>query len=332
MGPTKYCGVVTQSIKDPKVADRGKGEFICVICGSRFTRVSGVNYHFISCVEKFGNPRGNRWWDDPSCEPFFSPDEWSAKPNGSDEMAHTSPMSRALPEPRATRSKRAETTSEIQRVSQPTLRKKPRAPRSKPVQTTSEPQTAFQPALPTGPRATRSRTTQTASETQVVSQPALPTAQRATGPRPTQKTSETQPDSGRGSTKTSSTSTQTASNSTARSKPPKTGRGRDQRTANANGSQPQIKKTPVTGEQTKARKAQVDQSLPPLSDLDDIFGDIVENAMDKTRVKEAMENCIGKQLRVATMCSGTESPLLAMGRIQNREPLSTYFLMWRFTT
>lgn len=328
MGPTKYCGVVTPRIKDPESAVRGQGEFICVICGSRFTRVSGVNFHFISCVEKFGNPRGNRWWDHPSCAPYLVSLLSSANPNDSGDTARTQPVSHALPaKPPATRSKRAKTTSETQRVSQPTQPNGPRATRSKPVQTTSETQPGFRSALPTGPRETRSRTTQTRSETQAVSQPAQPTEPRATRPKPGRTTSETQPGSGTGSTKTSSTSKQTASNtSTARPKPTKPAHGGDQRTSNPTDKQkrePQTKKATVTGEQTKARKAQVDESLPPLSGLDDIFDDIVVNAMEKTPLTEAMENCIGKTILVATMCSGTESPLLAMGRMQNREHLST---------
>ena len=121
---------------------------------------------------------------------------------------------------------------------------------------------------------------------------------------------ETQPDSGIDSTKASSKSKQKATNTS---------------TATAKGlRQPQKKQATATGEQPKARKAhQVDESLPPLSSLDDIFDDIVGNAMEVSPVMEAMESFIGKSIRVATMCSGTESPLLAMAKMQKREHLCT---------
>ncbi|PWN45231.1 hypothetical protein IE81DRAFT_344924 [Ceraceosorus guamensis] len=51
--------------------------------------------------------------------------------------------------------------------------------------------------------------------------------------------------------------------------------------------------------------------LPPMHDLDDIFADIVKRC-DTTAIVELAKTLQGRPLRVATMCSGTESPLLAL--------------------
>lgn len=67
VGKTRYCGLVSERIKTPKTATRSKGDYLCIICGSRFTRAESVNYHFPACVEKYGNPQGNHWNDHPSC-------------------------------------------------------------------------------------------------------------------------------------------------------------------------------------------------------------------------------------------------------------------------
>jgi hypothetical protein len=55
-----------------------------------------------------------------------------------------------------------------------------------------------------------------------------------------------------------------------------------------------------------------DSSLPPISRLPDIFHDIVSRLSE---VKTLAEHIKGRTLRVATMCSGTESPLLALNLI-----------------
>jgi hypothetical protein len=55
-----------------------------------------------------------------------------------------------------------------------------------------------------------------------------------------------------------------------------------------------------------------DSSLPPISRLPDIFLDIVSRLPE---VKTLAEHIKGRTLRVATMCSGTESPLLALNLI-----------------
>lgn len=50
-------------------------------------------------------------------------------------------------------------------------------------------------------------------------------------------------------------------------------------------------------------------SLPPMHKLEDIFSHIVERNAKK--LSKVMSN-LGRPLRVATMCSGTESPILAL--------------------
>ncbi|KAJ3042658.1 hypothetical protein HDV00_006937 [Rhizophlyctis rosea] len=52
--------------------------------------------------------------------------------------------------------------------------------------------------------------------------------------------------------------------------------------------------------------------LPPINDIDAIFTDMVKRTPKLTEVAERLQ---GRKLRVATMCSGTESPLLALDLI-----------------
>ncbi|KAF5387319.1 hypothetical protein D9757_005715 [Collybiopsis confluens] len=53
--------------------------------------------------------------------------------------------------------------------------------------------------------------------------------------------------------------------------------------------------------------------LPPLNDLSDIFRDLLRRT---PQIKDVALRLSGRKLRVATMCSGTESPLLALEFIQ----------------
>ena len=53
-------------------------------------------------------------------------------------------------------------------------------------------------------------------------------------------------------------------------------------------------------------------SLPPISSVSEMFEDIVRRTPDLVQVASHLN---GRPLRVATMCSGTESPLLALGMI-----------------
>lgn len=55
-----------------------------------------------------------------------------------------------------------------------------------------------------------------------------------------------------------------------------------------------------------------DGDLPPISNLKDMFDDMVSRLPD---VKGLFGSGGYRKLRVATMCSGTESPLLALGMI-----------------
>ncbi|KAI0061030.1 hypothetical protein BV25DRAFT_1870977 [Artomyces pyxidatus] len=55
-----------------------------------------------------------------------------------------------------------------------------------------------------------------------------------------------------------------------------------------------------------------DSSLPPISDIAAIFQDIVSRIPE---IRDVADRIKGRKLRVATMCSGTESPLLALNLI-----------------
>lgn len=56
--------------------------------------------------------------------------------------------------------------------------------------------------------------------------------------------------------------------------------------------------------------------LPPLSNISDIFGDMTKKALG-LGFNDAVEHLGSRPLRVATMCSGTESPLLALEMIRD---------------
>jgi hypothetical protein len=53
--------------------------------------------------------------------------------------------------------------------------------------------------------------------------------------------------------------------------------------------------------------------LPPISDITAIFDDLVSRIPD---IQIVARQVLGRKLRVATMCSGTESPLLALDLIR----------------
>lgn len=53
-------------------------------------------------------------------------------------------------------------------------------------------------------------------------------------------------------------------------------------------------------------------NLPPVHDIPTMFADLVGHV---PQIKDVAEHIKGRKLRVATMCSGTESPLLALDLI-----------------
>lgn len=55
----------------------------------------------------------------------------------------------------------------------------------------------------------------------------------------------------------------------------------------------------------------LDFNLPPMHDLEEIFLDMAKNAV-KLGIETFVKHLRGRKLRVVTMCSGTESPLLAL--------------------
>lgn len=80
------------------------------------------------------------------------------------------------------------------------------------------------------------------------------------------------------------------------------------------------KRDPIpSGIQVKDANLQA-EDLPPLSDVQEIFMDIVRRV---PALKGVAEHLGDRKLRVGTMCSGTESPLLALGMI-SRSMKETY--------
>lgn len=58
----------------------------------------------------------------------------------------------------------------------------------------------------------------------------------------------------------------------------------------------------------------LDESLPPMDSLEDIFQDLVAKALS-LGFADVLRRLGDRPLRVATVCSGTESPLLALEMI-----------------
>lgn len=58
----------------------------------------------------------------------------------------------------------------------------------------------------------------------------------------------------------------------------------------------------------------LDERLPPMDSLEDIFQDLVAKALD-LGFADVLRRLGDRPLRVATVCSGTESPLLALEMI-----------------
>lgn len=63
----------------------------------------------------------------------------------------------------------------------------------------------------------------------------------------------------------------------------------------------------------------LDESLPPMECLEDIFRDIADKAMH-LGFADVLRKLGDRPLRVATVCSGTESPLLALEMIKKGMP------------
>lgn len=70
---------------------------------------------------------------------------------------------------------------------------------------------------------------------------------------------------------------------------------------------------PVSTKKATKNIAPDASDLPPIHDIPSIFSDLVSHI---PQIKEVAERVAGRKLRVATMCSGTESPLLALELIQ----------------
>ncbi|TFK64107.1 hypothetical protein BDN72DRAFT_963450 [Pluteus cervinus] len=70
---------------------------------------------------------------------------------------------------------------------------------------------------------------------------------------------------------------------------------------------------PTAGAKASKASAPESSDLPPIHDIPIIFSDLVSRI---PQINDVAERVAGRKLRVATMCSGTESPLLALELIQ----------------
>lgn len=71
----------------------------------------------------------------------------------------------------------------------------------------------------------------------------------------------------------------------------------------------------VLRSQPSQNQRYLDTSLPPMHDLDEIFADLLKKA-NQLGLAELLRKLRYRPLTVATVCSGTESPVLALETIQ----------------
>lgn len=74
----------------------------------------------------------------------------------------------------------------------------------------------------------------------------------------------------------------------------------------------------------KLWKAGLDATLPPIDNLEEIFDDITRRAM-ANNFQAFLDHLASRKLRVVTMCSGTESPLLAMEMVGKSMSFPLFF-------
>lgn len=72
------------------------------------------------------------------------------------------------------------------------------------------------------------------------------------------------------------------------------------------------KQTNTANSSQKRAGKGIDLDLPPLNNISDLFADMSAKA-SRLGLCKVLENLDGHAINVATMCSGTESPLLALG-------------------
>ncbi|KAF2267412.1 hypothetical protein CC78DRAFT_512061 [Lojkania enalia] len=79
-------------------------------------------------------------------------------------------------------------------------------------------------------------------------------------------------------------------------------------------SKPVKKKTSNSSSSRPKAGKGIDLNLPPLSNIEDIFLDLTTRALD-LGLSDAVDDLKNRNINVATMCSGTESPLIAIQMI-----------------
>jgi hypothetical protein len=80
------------------------------------------------------------------------------------------------------------------------------------------------------------------------------------------------------------------------------------------GESMEVDDTPVRKNTKSGKSGAPDTSdFPPINDIPSMFADLVSHI---PQIKGVVEHVKGRKLRVATMCSGTESPLLALHLIR----------------
>jgi len=94
------------------------------------------------------------------------------------------------------------------------------------------------------------------------------------------------------------------------------GKGKNAKKDDSEDSESEIEvATTSKAKKTITKGAAPDSSnLPPIHDIPTIFSDLVSRTPG---IKDVAEHVNGRKIRVATMCSGTESPLLALELIQH---------------
>ncbi|KAJ5171903.1 hypothetical protein N7492_004496 [Penicillium capsulatum] len=86
----------------------------------------------------------------------------------------------------------------------------------------------------------------------------------------------------------------------------------------------------VLRSQPQTGRRYLDTSLPPMHDLNAIFNDILKKAR-QLGFEEFLNKLAKRPLRVATVCSGTESPVLALEMIQKLDQTKSFRVSHKFS-
>ena len=87
---------------------------------------------------------------------------------------------------------------------------------------------------------------------------------------------------------------------------------------------PEVEGSKATSKRLAGQREGINERAPPLSNPSDIFEDLLERALQQG-FRGPLAFLAGRKVKIATMCSGTESPILACRLIADGELNAPFF-------